>query len=388
MTDEFAMTATSGQGKDVAAEAGPATEARPEVLIVDDREENLVALESLLADLEVRVIRARSGNEALALTLEHEFALALVDVQMPGMDGYEMVAILRQDRRTELLPVIFLSAVYAGDYYHIKGIEAGAVDFLEKPIVPAILLGKVRIFLRLHQAKKKEEQMREMQERMHRQEQLAAVGKIAGFVRHDLRNPLGVIGNSIYFLKSRLVGADDKVARHLAIIEQQVAKADAIIGDLLDFSKAMAPKPTLCDLREIVRQSLESLVIPAKIRVEVSFAGEITTVWLDGELMERLLKNLIKNGVEAMPEGGRLDIEVRIGAEQVEIAVADQGVGIAEEHLDKIFEPLYTLKPGGSGLGLACVKHIVEEHRGKIEVNSRVGRGTRFTVRLPVGSEK
>ncbi len=120
------------------------------ILIVDDKVENLVALEKILAPLDVEAIKANTGNEALALTLEHDFALVLMDVQMPGMDGYETVTLMRQDKKTENLPVIFLSAVYSGQFHKIKGIEVGAVDFIEKPLTIDILRGKVRNFLNLH----------------------------------------------------------------------------------------------------------------------------------------------------------------------------------------------------------------------------------------------
>ncbi|NQT74853.1 MAG: PAS domain S-box protein [Chloroflexi bacterium] len=124
---------------------------KPKILIVDDKVENLIALEKILSDLDVDFVRATSGNEALAHTLEYGFAIALVDVQMPQMDGFETVELMRHDKKNRYLPIIFVSAIYKEDYYLVKGIEKGAVDFITKPIVPEILLGKVRIFLELHE---------------------------------------------------------------------------------------------------------------------------------------------------------------------------------------------------------------------------------------------
>jgi response regulator RpfG family c-di-GMP phosphodiesterase len=131
---------------------------RPKILIVDDRIENLVALEVLLQDINVRCIRALSGNEALQLTLEHEFALALIDVQMPEMDGFETVELMRKVTKTKSLPLIFVSAIYSDEFYKIKGVESGAVDFITKPYSPKILIGKVKIFLDLYTQKKKLEE--------------------------------------------------------------------------------------------------------------------------------------------------------------------------------------------------------------------------------------
>lgn len=124
---------------------------QPKVLIVDDQERNLIALETLLSGLDAELIRAGSGNEALASTLDHDFALVLLDLQMPGMDGFEVARLMREAKKTAHVPIIFISAIYSGEIYRIKGVEAGAIDFVEKPIVPAILLGKVRLFLELHE---------------------------------------------------------------------------------------------------------------------------------------------------------------------------------------------------------------------------------------------
>ncbi len=128
-------------------------ENKPKILIVDDRIENLIALEELLADLDVEFVRAASGNEALKKTLKNDFAIALVDVQMPGMDGFETVEFIRQQKKTKLLPVIFLSAAYREEHHQIKGIQTGAVDFITKPINPGIRIGKVHVFLDLYNHK-------------------------------------------------------------------------------------------------------------------------------------------------------------------------------------------------------------------------------------------
>lgn len=129
-------------------------ETRNNILLVDDRPGNITALMTLLEDIDVNIVTANSGNEALARTLEYDFALALIDVQMPEMDGYETVRLMRLVEKTKYLPVIFISAVYSHDQYEVQGIEAGAVDFITKPFDPRILLGKIRVFLELHRQRK------------------------------------------------------------------------------------------------------------------------------------------------------------------------------------------------------------------------------------------
>ena len=123
----------------------------PKVLIVDDKPQNLFALEKILQKLDVGVFKAESGNEALGIVLEHEFALAIVDVQMPEMDGYELVELLRGNEATASLPIIFVSAIYSDEYHHRKGYDSGAVDFMSKPFIPEILLSKVRVFIDLYE---------------------------------------------------------------------------------------------------------------------------------------------------------------------------------------------------------------------------------------------
>ncbi|MCD4796506.1 MAG: response regulator [Candidatus Cloacimonetes bacterium] len=132
---------------------------KPEILIVDDRVENLIALETLLSDFNVAFIRALSGNEALEKTLTHDFALMLIDVQMPEMDGFETVSFIRNINKSKHIPIIFVSAIYSEDFYKIKGVEAGAVDFITKPIIPELLIGKVKIFLELHKQKIERERL-------------------------------------------------------------------------------------------------------------------------------------------------------------------------------------------------------------------------------------
>ena len=132
---------------------------KPEILIVDDRVENLIALETLLSDFYVEFIRALSGNEALEKTLAHDFALMLIDVQMPEMNGFETVSFIRKINKSKHIPIIFISAIYSDDFYKIKGVKAGAVDFITKPIIPELLIGKVRIFLELHKQKIERERL-------------------------------------------------------------------------------------------------------------------------------------------------------------------------------------------------------------------------------------
>jgi PAS domain S-box-containing protein len=224
------------------------------------------------------------------------------------------------------------------------------------------------------------------QEALVRRERLAILGQLAGGLSHELRNPLGVVKNSVYYL--RMVFPDDEPARkHLAIIEREVETANRIVTALLDFARVSVPRRVPSDLNAMVRARLDREAVPHGVTVAATLAEDLPLVALDPEQIVLALGNLILNALQAMPSGGALTVETSWTARAVLIGVADTGVGIAPEHLDKIFEPLFTTKARGIGLGLAVVKRLLEANGGQITVESTLGQGSRFLVRFPRASE-
>jgi signal transduction histidine kinase len=229
----------------------------------------------------------------------------------------------------------------------------------------------------------------EAQERLVRAERLAVIGQLAAGMAHDLRNPLGGMKNATYYLKRRITASDlmqsnPRIGQFLEIIEDGIHNSNKIITDLLmAFARIEPPALTPTDLVKVIEDSLSTVELKGTIRVAKQFDSELPSVMADGEQMQRVFVNLITNAQDAMPDGGELIISTCRSDGYAEVAFRDSGVGMAPETMNKIFDPLFTTKTKGTGLGLAVCQEIVSKHEGKIEVVSKPGKGATFTVRLP-----
>jgi signal transduction histidine kinase len=229
-----------------------------------------------------------------------------------------------------------------------------------------------------------------VQEKLIRSERLAAVGELASGVGHELRNPLNVIRNCAYLLKMSLSEKDDQDAvKTLDVLDKQIDIANKIVTDLLDFTRITPPSQVKVDIKNIVNESMSWITVPPHITVKASLNGYPQSVRTDPEQIGRVFTNLISNAIQAMSgpsdkKTGELNIETGEEGGFLFIKFHDNGCGIKEENLDKIFEPLYTTKPKGIGLGLAISRRLVEQNNGKLEVTSKIGEGTTFTVKLPI----
>lgn len=228
--------------------------------------------------------------------------------------------------------------------------------------------------------------LEQVQEKLIRSERLAAVGELASGVGHELRNPLNVIRNCAYLLKMPLSEKDDEEAvSTLIVLDKQIDIANKIVTDLLDFTRITPPSQVRVDLKNIINESLSWITVPTQINIKSNLNGHSRPVRTDPEQISRVFANIISNAVQAMSaKGGELNIDTGEESDFLWIKFRDNGCGIPEENLEKIFEPLFTTKPKGIGLGLAISKRLVEQNGGKIEVASQVGQGTTFTVKLPL----
>lgn len=228
------------------------------------------------------------------------------------------------------------------------------------------------------------------QEQALKNEKLAAIGKLSGSVAHDIRNPLGVISNSIYFLQNYR-GTDknsEKFDKHVGLMAKEIGRVNAIISDLLDFSRVNTPQFASEDVNDLLLFSFEEITIPANITIEKELTEQLPCIHVDATQIERVFLNIIENSIDAMPGGGIIYISTRLEGACVEIIVRDEGEGIANENLGNIFEPLFTTKIKGVGLGLSIVQTFITKNNGTIDCASTPGQGTVFTVKFPIISLK
>lgn len=225
-----------------------------------------------------------------------------------------------------------------------------------------------------------------MQERLLRHEKLAALGQLSGSVGHELRNPLGAIRNTGFYLKMVLADAPGKVKEHLAILDRQVVTADGIISNLLDFSRIKSPETVSVSSASLIEKAVRESDIPPGVAARVETLPEPVDVDVDPTQINQVLLNLIQNSVQAMPEGGELSLTTRKEKKYIVISITDTGCGISEKNLTRIFEPLFTTKVKGFGFGMALCKNLVEANEGEITVESEVEKGTMVFVRLPIAS--
>ncbi|MBL7138126.1 MAG: response regulator [Bacteroidales bacterium] len=381
---------------------------KPKVLIVDDRIRNIIVLEEMLADLDIELVRASSGKEAVEKTKSTEFGLVLMDVRMPGMDGFETVEMIRADPLNELLPVIYITAFYNEDYYRVKGIKTGAVDFITKPIIPDILIGKVSVLMKLYQQRKNLEEEILWREQIEKdlkkakdlaEEATRAKQKFLSTMSHEIRTPLNAIINTVNLLREEDPREDQMDS--MEILKFSADSLLQIVNDILDFSKIDNGKIEfetvafeMRKLLNVVSQSFDYEVSRRDLDMTVRIDESIPPVVVgDSARLTQILINLTGNAVK-FTEKGSVAIEVKPFKRHnsridIEFRIIDTGIGIPKDKIKMIFESFTqassstTRKYGGTGLGLAITQKLVELQGGKLKVKSQVNKGSTFSFTLP-----
>ncbi|MET3709476.1 signal transduction histidine kinase [Sphingomonas trueperi] len=365
-------------------------------LLVDDLDENLLALEALLRRDGLECLKARSGDEALELLLVHDVALALLDVQMPGMDGFELAEFLRGNERTRHVPIIFLTAGSADAQRRFRGYEAGAVDFLQKPIDAGILRSKSNVFFDLYEQRRQIIAQRDELARLTQSLQLADRRKNAflGMVGHELRNPIMAFGAGLHLLKRRPDGEAGEQVRER--MERQVGHMTRLIEDLLDVARIDQGKIVLRIERIDLTEAVDLAVELSRPQIDarghrLTFDLPQAPLWLqaDQARIAQVVSNLLSNAAKYTPEGGAIDLRVWEEADRVAIEIADTGLGISPEMQGQVFDLFAQVDRNGEqadglGIGLALVRQLVTLHGGTIVLKeSVVGQGSTFRVELP-----
>lgn len=374
------------------------------ILIVDDRPENIIALEALLQRDDVNLISTTLPNEALRLAWEMDIAIALVDVQMPEMDGFELVEILKSNPRTKDILVIFVTAISTETKYAVKGLNTGAVDYLYKPLNPYVTSAKVDSFIQFVRSQrdvvKKNKELEAYQKELIRAKELAEQGRkikenFLANMSHEIRTPInGIIGIANLLEKTPLNKEQQEMISLLEISSNSLL---GVINDILDLSKIEAGKfrinraPT--DLVMTSFSVVNLLSIRAKekhLELITDFGSNIPkNVMADSLRLNQILMNLIGNAIKFTHEGSvTLKVETldhKGNNVLIKFSVADTGIGISEENIDKAFETFEqaedntTLRYGGTGLGLAIVKNLARLKGGLLSVDSELGKGSVFS---------
>jgi hypothetical protein len=368
------------------------SEYKPSVLLIDDIEANLVALEALLDATNFDVVRAHNGNEALRQLLKRDFAVMLLDVQMPGMDGYEVAKYARANSRTKDVPIIFLTAMHDPGDAAFRAYGSGAVDFLLKPANPDILRAKVRVFVDLYLGKRKlADEVAAHQKTLSALEQAnAALRHFTDAASHDLRAPLRTIRGFLEALEEHVgQSLDDEARGYLFRAARANDRMISLLNSLLAYARLQKPPASRrvdCSvILERVRGDLGEQLAVSGASLNV---GSLPTVMGDPDRLYQLFLNLIGNANKFRRPGESPRISVLAESKSGEwlFTVEDDGIGVDAEHAGAIFDSFHRLHSQseyeGSGLGLMICRQIVEQHGGKIWVESALVRGSRFIFTL------
>jgi two-component system, sensor histidine kinase and response regulator len=372
-----------------------AEEPKVSILMVDDRPDKLMALEAILSDLAVNLVQTRSGKEALRCLLENDFAVILLDVNMPGMDGFETAALIRQRKRSEHTPIIFMSASSDTDNHLTRGYSLGAVDYIVTPALPDVLKSKVSVFVELY---KQTERIRALNSELERRvveltETNQQLERFTYTIAHDLRAPLRTMEGFASALAEDYKDKIDDAGKDLARrIMRASLRMDHLIRDLLEYSRVSRAEIPLqaIELEPLVLGVLNQLEQEIdRVEAKVQTDGLTRRVIAHGTTLTQIVVNLFENALKFRIKDR--PTRVRVGTEPmgscVRFYVEDNGIGIEPENLERIFGIFERLHRGdvypGTGIGLAIVRKGAERMGCQVGVESVPRQGSRFWIDLP-----
>jgi signal transduction histidine kinase len=382
------------------------------VLLVDDTPANLTALVAVLEPLGCDVVQARSGTEALREILRTEFAVVLLDIMMPELDGFETARLIKSRAATRELPIIFLTAYSADRGRLLEAYARGGADVLTKPLDPEIVRAKVSVFLDLFLKQRQVEQQaliigQKRQEALQAHDRYeserdaraqaeaiaAAREQMLAVVAHDLRNPMGAISASLDMVAQETgsFAVAESVQKHVARAKRCLHSMNRLVSDLLDASRVesghgISIVPAAAESATLIRDSVDLLAPTiSQKRQAVAVSTAECRVTVDRDRLLQVLSNLIGNAVKFTPEHGRIEVTSECKDDLLHIVVEDSGPGVPPEERELIFQPFRQVRAhaDGVGLGLAIARGIVEAHGGRIWVEPAEAKGSRFCLTLP-----
>jgi len=364
------------------------------ILMVDDQPAKLLSYEVILRELGENLVPAASGREALAHLLHTDIAVVLMDVHMPEIDGFELAAMIHQHPRYQQTAIIFISGVHLSDRDMLRGYAHGAVDYITVPIIPELLRAKVRVFAELY--RKTAALQREIAERQRlereaqRAQHFLLLGRLAASVSHEIRNPLSAITLHVELLQEEMrqpsPNSAEVLAQSFTEITSQLGRLHDLVQDYLSLARVATIERTLQDLGTAIEtwaHEWQPLAAAQGVTLQLEGLTDLGQAVFHVNTLRRVVLNLVHNALEAMPQGGTLTLAAQGTATHVQLHVRDTGNGISAAQLPHIFEPLYTTKLEGTGLGLYIVREIITAHAEEITVQSVEGHGTTFLLTLP-----
>ena len=376
------------------------------ILIVDDKPENIFSLKTILELHSFPIDTALSGEEALKKVLRHSYALIILDVQMPGMDGFEVAETMSGYSKARDIPILFLSAANTDKKFITKGYSSGGTDYITKPIDPDILLLKVKTFYRLYEQNRELNQIHaslrseiefrkkvegELQEALRKRDEFISIAS------HELKTPLTSIKAYVQLL-NRAIALEDPAKLYVDRTLVQVGKLDNLIVDLLDLSKIESGKlkfnkklfsfeATLNSAIDMIRQTYPDYRIARTGEADVELYG-------DEMRIEQVIINYLTNAVKYSPERKEIDIEASVRKDgRLFVQVRDYGIGIRKDHQADVFSKFYRVEESanrfqGLGIGLYICAEIIRRHQGEFGVESEPGQGAAFYFLVPLRSEE
>jgi len=389
-------------------------EPRVNILMVDDEPANLIALEATLEELGQNLIRAKSGTEALRQLLDKDFAVILLDIQMPGLSGIETAAAIRERERSRHIPIIFLTGMDKTQEAMFEGYSAGAVDYLLKPIQTNVLIAKVGVFIELAQARQRlhqeveertktaveismlnqalEDKNRELESRTAElQDTVQELERYSYSISHDMRAPLRAMkGYADVLIEEAATTLNDEHRGFLQKISSASQRLDRLIEDVLSYSLLSRSKFNLksVDADELLREIIEQYPGFQPPEVDIRIEGKLPVVWANEATLTQCISNLLGNAIKFVPKGTQPKIVIRADVHDKETTlwIEDNGIGIDAHDLDRIFGIFVKVHSAtsyaGTGIGLSIVRRAAEKMGGQVGVESTLGKGSRFWLKL------